>query len=599
MKNMDLLYFAIKKRMLMLFSTVGLMACQFVYADSLSYQELGKLPTDVHYFVVERKVVDVKSIEQKYAQQAQDLVDQYNGACVILEASTKFNQQSFGKQIPQDEYSRIFVQTVINHMKDTQNPDYEKAAKDFAKGKLHKSCREPMAELVSCANEMYNELVVKVAQLKVLGTAGFFAPKDKPIITVCDTILNPAFNIEDKLNFNEQRDFYESNVYGGWEWTKSDKVIEKVEHYPVKKKYLYYESHPEYTLSKDYRMLFDKDGKLIRIISPREDMFCFAVQEKHIYKDAYLNNEYNIQNASPKVKHHIKVVTELEPMTNGESAKIDKEIDNIGNAYKDYLNTAFENLGNSKKEVRARNEASKKGGKVLMQNLDVPYFTSEGFDWMQQIKEDKKKYFFTITHMKRIDDLTLSCITRTFEGDLGYKVILKAQPNGPFDYNYDVTIEDIRKGIPERKFIEYLKVDKLPEVLSEKKHLTSGNHLPKLTGAEENSRPMQVFFEIHCPDFIDMMAKTKSGIMMFKAIVETDGTISGFDYNIEHSVDKSLRNKVEQIMRLTSGLWTPGTDSTGAPVRSCVYVTLHTPKVGPERVYKAESQIKRLNNMRK
>lgn len=176
---------------------------------------------------------------------------------------------------------------------------------------------------------------------------------------------------------------------------------------------------------------------------------------------------------------------------------------------------------------------------------------------------------------------------------------MKAQPNGPFDYNYDVTIKDIRKGIPERKFIEYLKVDKLPEVLSEKKHLTSGNHLPKLTGAEENSRPMQVFFEIHCPDFIDMMAKTKSGIMMFKAIVETDGTISGFDYNIEHSVDKSLRNKVEQIMRLTSGLWTPATDSTGAPVRSCVYVTLHTPKVGPERVYKAESQIKRLNNMRK
>lgn len=195
MKNMDILYFAIMKRILILFSVVGLMACQFVYADSLSYQELGKLPTDVHYFVVERKVVDVKSIEQKYAQQAQDLIDQYNGACVVLEASTKFNQQSFGKQIPQDEYSRILVQTVINHMKDTQNPDYEKAAKDFAKGKLHKSCREPMAELVSCANEMYNELVVKVAQLKVLGTVGFFAPKDKPIITVCDTILNPAFNI--------------------------------------------------------------------------------------------------------------------------------------------------------------------------------------------------------------------------------------------------------------------------------------------------------------------------------------------------------------------------------------------------------------------
>lgn len=84
-------------------------------------------------------------------------------------------------------------------------------------------------------------------------------------------------------------------------------------------------------------MLFDKDGKLIRIISPREDMFCFAVLEKHIYKDAYLNNEYNIQNASPKVKHHIKVITKLEPMTKGESAKIDKEIDNIGNAYKVYM----------------------------------------------------------------------------------------------------------------------------------------------------------------------------------------------------------------------------------------------------------------------
>ena len=595
---MDLGYFVSLKRMLIPLSVVGLISCQFVHADSLTYQELGKLPTDVHYFVVERKMVDVKSIEQKYAQQAQDLIDQYNGVCVILEASKKFNQQSFGKQIPQDEYSKIFVQTVINHMKDTQSPDYEKAAKDFAKGKLHKSCREPMAELVSYASEMYNDLVVKVAQLKALGASGFFAPMDNPFITVCDTISNPAFNIEDKLNFNEQRDFYESNIYGGWEWTERDKVIEKVEHYPVKKKYLYYESHPEYTLSKDYQMLFDKDGKLTRIISPREDMFCFGVLEKHIYKDAYLHNEYNIQNASPKVKHHIKVVTGLESMTKDESAKIDKEIDNIGNAYKDYLNTAFENLGDSKKEVRARNEASRKGGKVLLQNLDVPYFTSEGYDWMQQIKEDKEKYFFTITHMKRIDDLTLSCITRTFEGDLGYKVTLKALPNGPFDYNYDVTIEDIRNGIPERKSIEYFKVDKLPEVLSEKTYATSGNNLPKLIGAEENSRPMQLFFEVHCPDFTEMMAKTERGIMMFKAIVETDGTISGFDYNIEHSVDKSLRNRVEQIMRLTSGLWAPGTDSAGAPVRSCVYVTLHTPKIGSERVYEAESQIKRLNYLR-
>lgn len=596
---MDLCNFARLKRILIPFSVVGLISCQFVHAESLTYQELGKLPTDVHYFVVDRKVVDVESIEQKYAQQEQDLIDQYNGACVILEASKNFNQQSFGKQIPQDEYSKIFVQTVINHMKDTQNPDYEKAAKDFAKGKLHKSCREPMAELVSYASDMYDELVVKVAQLKALGTAGFFAPKDKPIITVCDTISNPAFNIEDRLDYHEQRDFYESNIYGAWEWTKMDKVIEKVEHYPVKKKYLYYESHPEYTLSKDYRMLFDKEGKLTRIISPREDMFCFAVLEKHIYKDAYLHNEYDIQNASPKVKHHIKVVTGLESMTKNESAKIDKEIDNIGNAYKDYLNTAFENLGNSKKEVKARNKASRKGGKVLMQNLDVSYFTSEGFDWMQQIKEDKEKYFFTITHMKRIDDLTLSCITRTFEGDLGYKVTLKALPNGPFDYNYDVTIEDIRNGIPERKSIEYLKVNKLPEVLSEKVYATSGNNLPKLIGAEENSYPMQVFFEVHCPDFTEMMAKTERGIMMFKAIVETDGTISGFDYNIEHSVDKSLRNRVEQIMRLTSGLWAPGTDSAGAPVRSYVYVTLRTPKVGSQGGYKAASQIRRLNNIRK
>lgn len=547
-------------------------------------KELSTLPTDVRYFIVPNKrlKIDEKEIA-RYEEQAALL----RSMLKVAQNGTAFSffTRSLGDKIPQNSVeAQVAAETIVEFMRLTEDPAYEKAVKDLKKGKLSKECIPAIETLKA----LEAKLEPKVKALDRLGIYAFYANEHdrKEFVSTTDTLKNPAFNIFKKKSGQDLEDFFKAKLYEGWEWTNPNRstrgLTRKTDYFPEKLTYDYDPEHPEYIIV-DNAIIDKKTKKIVRIASLFPNYY---VSDESIYKMAYLDNEYDIQSYPANIQHHVKIMAGLEQPTAAENAEIDRQLKNIGNAFGDYFDTALNNLGNTRKERRAKDEANKKGAKVLLQNLNIPFFTEKGYNWLTQIEKDKRKYFTNIFYPTRIDDLSFTFYSSNESNALGkptlhYKVTLKAVPTGNMKYRIEETVEKWEGTNPfKQTTVDYLMLDSIPEILT--KLDQNPREAPALMGAMPYYSMMEYLFRVHSKDFPVLTKDVSSNIKAW-ITVETDGTIS--EIIVDHRTDylTELQNEIKRVLMLTSGLWIPGKNKTGNHVRSQLEVSIPLPSADGDR----------------
>lgn len=239
----------------------------------------------------------------------------------------------------------------------------------------------------------------------------------------------------------------------GWEWYDPEDYSDREDcevSYPHYVMYTRYKSHPQYRIIDN--KAFDSNGNLVCVITidPNEIKdLTYSFNEtvdgsiaRQMCVLAYKNNDYDIQSKGQKINHYIKTQLGLEKLTKAELDRQERSAQAIANAM----------LG-SARDKRRYGEHSKKGRAAqnkhaatffgAMINAAGSYYSSEGADWITQVKSDYQKYFIDQPPYicERVDETSFKLIYADKYANPTYEVICTYVQTEPYEVSINTKVK--------------------------------------------------------------------------------------------------------------------------------------------------------------
>ena len=275
-------------------------------------------------------------------------------------------------------------------------------------------------------DELWNreKTLKQLARAKDLYANQFKNSLEKPLKQITIKKDNPYYRPSILNNERKLDEVDRNHQMQGWEWVDTLDFETKNQHYPAEVSYRYYDSKPEYRIRREVAeedwLAFDDNGNLIRVLFlSRNKLFYYEnlqLELLHsIFVKDFLDNKYDINNASAKTK---RIVKSRLGITEDKTSK---------KLYDKAISDGYKSIATKNKKLGVSSYVTLL--KAMENSSD-----EQADKYIEQLESDHAGDFNNIYEVKRVGDksFTISYFNNNLKPT--FLIQLDFENNGPYEY---------------------------------------------------------------------------------------------------------------------------------------------------------------------